>query len=460
MTQTHDTASRSALRYSVQDVSSVPKASFWDTLAIVGDVLFPTLSKGVIIRRPTVMALAERLDVDRRAIRRMQRIRNKYGSGPLVLRFPGRSLALILDPEHVHRVLAQSPEPFATASIEKRAALAHFEPKNVLISHGPERAERRRYNEEALDSNHPVHRLAECFLNVVASEATYLHESVHRRGELNWEEFSRAWFRIVRRVVFGDAAREDHQLSKMMFQLRSAANWAFLVPQRKDLRQQLLDRIKSYLSRPDPASLAGVMAQTHSTSRTAPEDQVPQWLFAFDPAGMTTFRTLALLASHPEYARHVREEIGSPHGAAREYLPYTRAAVLESLRLWPTTPFVLRESTAATAWETGILPANTGILIYTPFFHRDDQHLPYADQFSPDLWRNAQPQGWPLIPFSEGPAMCPGRHLVLLLSTAMLAAILERARVRLKHPTRLIAGQPLPATLNHFGLRFELKSLG
>ncbi len=440
-------------------MTSIPKASLLDTLAVMSDVLLPTLGKGVIVRRPIAMAMAERLDLDRRAIRRMQRIRNKYGRGPVVLRFPGRSLALILDPEHVHRVLAGSPEPFATASSEKRAALAHFEPKNVLISHGPERAERRRYNEDVLDSNRPVHRLAKSFLEVVDSEAMYLCESVHSHGELNWEEFSCAWFRIVRRVLFGDAAREDHRLSKIMFQLRSAANWAFLRPQRKDMRQRLLDCIHSYLSRADPDSLAGIMAHTHTTSQTAPEQQVPQWLFAFDPAGMTTFRTLALLASHPEYARHVREEIGSGHGVSREYMPCSRAAVLESLRLWPTTPLVLRESTAATAWETGILPANTGILIFTPFFHRDDQHLSYADQFSPELWGNTQPQGWPLIPFSEGPATCPGRNLVLFLSTAMLAAILDRARVRLKRPTRLMAGQPLPATLNHFGLRFELKSL-
>jgi cytochrome P450 len=452
-------ASSSAIRYSAQGVRSIPKANFLDTLAIVSDVLLPTLGKGVIVRRPMVMALAERLDMDRRAIRRMQNIRNKYGSGPLVLRFPGHSVALILDPEHVHRVLRESPEPFATASIEKRAALAHFEPKNVLISHGPDRAERQRYNEDVLDSNRPVHRLARSFLKIVDSEAMYLCESVDRHGELNWEEFSRAWFRIVRRILFGDAAREDHRLSKIMFQLRSAANWAFLRPQRRNMRQQLLERIRSYLSRADPDSLAGVMEQTHATSRTAPEQQVPQWLFAFDPAGLTTFRTLALLASHPEYARHVREEIGGRHSVSTDYMPHARAAVLESLRLWPTTPFVLRESTTATAWETGILPADTSILIFTPFFHRDDQHLPYADRFSPDLWRNTQPQGWPLIPFSEGPATCPGRNLVLLVSTAMLAAILDRARVRLKRPTRLMAGQPLPATLNHFGLRFELKSL-
>ncbi len=96
------------------------------------------------------MRLAELLQFDRRAIRRMQHIRNKYAPGPLLLWFPGRSLALILDPEHV-RVLAGSPEPFATASAEKRAALVHFEHSNVLISSGG-----RRYNEQELDAHDPL----------------------------------------------------------------------------------------------------------------------------------------------------------------------------------------------------------------------------------------------------------------------------------------------------------------
>ncbi len=140
-------------------------------------------------------------------------------------------------------------------------------------------------------------------------------------------------------------------------------------------------------------------------------------------------------------------------------MPYLRAVVLESLRLWPTTPLLLRESTIATAWENGVIPAHTSIVIFTPFFHRDDQRLPYADRFAPELWMENPPaQGWPLVPFSEGPAVCPGRNLVQLLSTAMLAAILENTEVKLKPPLRLNENQPLPATLNHFGLRFELRS--
>jgi cytochrome P450 len=38
-------------------------------------------------------------------------------------------------------------------------------------------------------------------------------------------------------------------------------------------------------------------------------------------------------------------------------------------------------------------------------------------------------QVWPLIPFSEGPAVCPGRNLALLLSSAMLARLLDGRQV-------------------------------
>ncbi|HSU32256.1 MAG TPA: cytochrome P450 [Bryobacteraceae bacterium] len=440
-------------------LTTVPQARFLDTLAILFGVFLPTIAKGVIIRRPTMLAIADRLDLDRRAIRGMQRLRREYGSGPVLLRIPGRSLAVVLDPEDVHRILAESPDPFATATPEKTAALAHFEPKMALISRGPERADRRRYNEQVLEAHRPMHHMAEHFVEVVASEARHLRASLpQQHNTLDWNDFSDAWFRIVRRVIFGEAARDDHELSSIMAKLRFAANWAFLRPQRRNLREQLLARIRSYLAKAEPNSLAGMMAHIPATSLTAPEQQLPQWLFAFDPAGMTTFRSLALLASHPEQASMARQEINTGSGPEPHQMPYLRATVLESLRLWPTSPLILRETTGATVWRNGAIPPDTGLVIFTPFFHRDNERLPWADSFSPELWINEKPdpQTCALVPFSEGPAVCPGRHLVLLLTTAMLAELLADTQVRLKTPTRLTAGQPLPATLNHYKLRFEL----
>jgi cytochrome P450 len=436
---------------------SVPKATLRDTLGAVAGVILPTLAKGVIVRRPPMVALAERLDLDTRAVRRMQQLREKYGRGPLLLPVPIRSQALILAPDDVRRVLDETPEPFGTATNEKRAALAHFQPKGVLISHGPERADRRRFNEEVLDSERPVHRHADRFTSVVREEAALLTAMAERHGELTWDDFAATWFRVVRRIVLGDAARDDDHLTDMIAQLRYDANWAFLRPRRDWLRRKFYRRLKAYLERPEPGSLAAVMADTRTTGVTAPSHQVPQWLFAFDPAGMTTFRTLALLASHPEQAGRAREEIGDAEGLDRQELPYLRACVLESLRLWPTTPMVLRENTRTTTWETGVMPANTNIMIFAPFFHRDDQRLPYAHRFAPELWMGDEAtEDWPLIPFSGGPGQCPGQNVVLLLSSAMLAQLLDGRQFRLKPPSRLDARRPLPGTLNNYSLRFEI----
>lgn len=440
--------------------TSLPKMTIQETLSVAADILAPNLAKGPTIRRPRMVGLAEQFELDKRAVRRMQGLRNKYGTGPLLLRMPpGRTQSLILSPEHVHRVLDGSPEPFSTASSEKRAALSHFEPKGVLISHGPERADRPRYNEQVLDSERPQHRMAETFVRIVHEEAAHLLAGARRAGELSWDVFADGWFRMVRRIVFGDGARNDQELINLDNQLRADANWAFLKPKRRGLRNQFFTRLQGHLARAEPGSLASVMATVPVTANTAPEQQVPQWLFAFDPAGMTTFRTLALLASHPEHAERARKEIRERQESENPHLPFLRACVLESLPLWPTTPMVLRQSTEDTSWESGTMPAKTGILIFAPFFHRDDQRLPYANRFAPELWlEERDAKAWPLIPFSGGPAICPGRHPVLLLASTMLAALMGDREVWLKPLMRLDARQPLPGTLNNHSLRFDLGS--
>lgn len=366
-----------------------------------------------------------------------------------------RRQAVILAPEDVRRVLDGSPEPFATASDEKRAALAHFQPQGVLISHGQARADRRQFNEAVLDTPRPAHRLADRLLRVVDEKAGTLLADIGRR-ELTWDDFIAAWFRLTRRVVLGDAARDDHRLTDLLATLRADANWSFLRPRRDRLRARFLARLRDHLARAEAGSLAEIIATTPATGDTAPYQQVPQWLFAFDAAGIATFRALALLATHPEQAALASREIAGDE-AGRLDRPFLRACILESVRLWPTTPAVLRQSTRETIWETGVMPARTGVLIFAPFFHRDDARLPFADRFAPEVWLGGgAAEDWPLIPFSAGPAMCPGRNLVLLLASAMLAALLAGREATLCPPARLDATRPLPATLDHFSLRFAL----
>jgi hypothetical protein len=37
-------------------------------------------------------------------------------------------------------------------------------------------------------------------------------------------------------------------------------------------------------------------------------------------------------------------------------------------------------------WPAGTLPAGSNVVVFAPYFHRDDQRLPFADRFAPELW--------------------------------------------------------------------------
>jgi cytochrome P450 len=434
--------------------TSVPKASARDTLAVTAEVLMPFVARGPIARRPKVVGLAEKLDADRRAVRRMQHLRDRYGPGPVLLRTPGRDMAMVVSASHVHRVLEGTPEPFATANREKRGALSHFQPHGVLISDAGERAVRRPFNEAVLDTPSPIHHMAEHFVAAVREEADLLLDEVEQTRRLTWDAFITAWWRTVRRVVLGDAARDDHALTDMLTELRHDANWSFFKPKDTELRERFERQLLGHIRRAEPNSLAHLVATLPADDGVVRHQQVPQWLFAFDPAGMTTFRALALLAAHPDAAARVRAELEGRDLTTPQDLPYLRGTVLESLRLWPTTPSVLRDTTTETTWETGTLPAGTGVTIFAPLFHRDDEELPYADRFAPEIWlEDRSAEDWPLVPFSGGPGMCPGRNLVLLTTSTMLAALLSRLDLRLDTPGTLDPAQ-LPGTLSPYHLRF------
>ena len=438
-------------------MSPLPQAGIRDTVLFMLDVFLPTAAKGPLIRRPRAEAVAERLDLDRRAVARMQKLDSEYPAGPVLLRLPFRKQALVLRPDQLHRVLAETPEPFSSASSEKRGALAHFEPRNVLVSTGADRSARRALQEQALDTSSPVHRMADSFLPVIDEEADALLAAAGAdTGILDWPLFTAAWHRAVRRVVFGDAARDDAELTDMLARLRKDANWSGLKPRRDNVRAEFRRRVSAGIDAAAPGSLASVMRGKPDADPSAPTDQVPQWLFAFDAAGIAAFRALALLAAHPDQAAKARQETAGDTSGGRN-LPFLRACVLESVRLWPTTPMVLRQTSRPVEWDNGTMPARCGVLVYVPYFHRDGRQ---ADSFDPGLWLQqdampGDPESWGVVPFSDGPARCPGRQLVLLMTSALLARLLREDTFALES-ARLSPDRPLPGTLNHFALRFRV----
>jgi cytochrome P450 len=431
----------------------ISTATVTDTGRVLTQVLAPTLAAGVIKRRINAMGLLGKLRLDTGAVALLGRLRERYGPAPLRLRIPGRSVVLPLAAADVGRLLEGSPDPFSPATLEKRAALRHFQPHGVLISRGALRARRREFNDTVLEPDRPLHELAEPITAVIHEEAVKL---LDRAGpQLGWDEFAECWWRIVRRSVLGDSARDDHRLTDVLAALRYDGNWAYLRPRRRALRESFDRHLRERIRLAEPDSLAARVASTPESPGVDAEGQLPHWLFAFDAAGMATFRTLALLAAHPRDMRLAREEITTGDRLRPQQLPLLRASVLESVRLWPTTPALLRESTADTGWGR----AGTTFLVFTPFFHRDAGTLPYADRFAPGIWLDGRARQNPaLVPFSAGPGQCPGRNLVLFTASTMLAVLLREHDFALSGGTHLDPEKPLPHTLDNFRLRFDVRT--
>ncbi|MHA6794439.1 cytochrome P450 [Pseudonocardia bannensis] len=439
----------------------LPTASATDTARVLAVAVAPIVAQGVIARRRHVVALAGKLETDDRGVRLLQQLNESYGPGPLRLRIPGRSVALPLVAEDVRRVLEGTPEPFSPANREKRGALGHFQPHGVLVSRGAARTDRRRFNEGVLDTGRPLHRCADSITRVVRQEARELLEEVDGSGVLTWDAFLTAWWRVVRRVVLGDGARDDHELTDQLTRLRRAANWSALVPRSTARHARLRNRLRTHLDRAEPGSLAAMVASVPVTPETDAVDQLPQWLFAFDPAGAVALRALALLAVHPEETARVRADLEGRDLDTPQDLPRLRTAVLESVRLWPTTPLLLRDTTAPTEWNGATLPAGTAVLIATSYFHRDDRVRSDADRFDPDQWLDGRgDDDWSLVPFSAGPGTCPGRELVLFTTSTFLATLLEGHNHTVLPPTDLDPSRPLPRGLDPFAIRLTLTPTG
>jgi cytochrome P450 len=148
---------------------------------------------------------------------------------------------------------------------------------------------------------------------------------------------------------------------------------------------------------------------------------------------------LFLLASHAPSAARVAAEAAAlpgrrvPTEADLPALPFTRAVVEETMRLYPPVPFLSREALAPT--RLGELEVKRGALvIVSPWLlHRKADLFPAPDAFLPErfLPEAPRPPRFAYIPFSTGPRVCTGQQLGLAEATICLSALAGRFRLQL-----------------------------
>jgi cytochrome P450 len=432
-------------------VSGLPSASLIENARFNALVIVPNALQGVFRRRRQAVAAATAANVDGRAVGLLTGMSRSHGGGPVWVRVVRDPALLLLTPADVHRALRGSPDPFASDPPAKRDGMVVFQPDAVTISRGEAWRNRRRFNEAVLDTAEPAHEFADRFASVASEEADSLAEAVALEGgELRWEPWNEAFRRITRRVVLGDAAADDVELSVTLAEMMSEANG---MPGKTSERYPaFVTRLGRYVSGAEPDSLVSRFAEAPADAETKPVGQIPHWLFANgDTLAINAFRALAAIASHPSQHVKVDAELG-----ADGELPYLEACLQDAMRLWPTTTMLSRETVVDTDWRGVDVPAGTQVLIPNTYLHRDRERLDYADRFAPERWISGEAaEEWSFNHFSRGPQGCPGAGLTLSIGKAVLAKLLRDLRVELLSP-RLAPAQPLPHMLDYFGVRFRI----
>jgi cytochrome P450 len=167
-----------------------------------------------------------------------------------------------------------------------------------------------------------------------------------------------------------------------------------------------------------------------------PDDAIRDELITVVIAGHETVAsaltwTLMLLAEHPEAQRRLREEArdaGEWTASRRQdQLPWTRAVVDESLRLFPPGWVVSRRAAQADLVGGHAVPAGTLAIISPWLLHRDARSWPHPKEFRPERFlpettTQARPD---YVPFGLGLRLCIGRDFALVELTILLVELLR-----------------------------------
>ncbi|HKP88512.1 MAG TPA: cytochrome P450 [Thermoleophilaceae bacterium] len=428
----------------------LPAASVPESVRILVAGVLPSVVRGLFSPRRRAMRWLTALNTDRRAVRTLSGIRDRHpGQG---VRLLGGRIVVLWGPDALREVLDRSADLYASDAGAKAKGMSHFQPDALTLSRGEEWRDRRAFNEHVLATSERVHPFGDRFLTVVADEVGRLRLD----GELAWPDFERLFDHVTLRVIFGDGAREDHELTDLLEELMAEAN-RLVGLKESDEYHEFYGRLERRLREPEPGSLIARFAEAPQTDTTRVVQQIPHWMFAMrDTLGANAYRALAVVVADPAVEGRVRDELagadlGDP--AAVAGVGYLEGCLVEAMRLWPTTPLLAREVTRDTELAGEQLEEGTQVMILNGFNHRDPEAVADADRLRPERWSD-EARDYRFNHLSNGSQDCPGGPMVLFLGKAVLARMLERFRLRLAEP-ELETGEPLPHMLDFFRIRFD-----
>ena len=156
---------------------------------------------------------------------------------------------------------------------------------------------------------------------------------------------------------------------------------------------------------------------------------------------------LYLVGGHPEVRERLRAEVDAVPdddlAAAGEEgrLPYTRAVIDETLRLYPPVWLYPRDAIGDDEIGGYRVPAGSSVIVSPWVTHRRPDLWDRPEEFRPERFLGAERRHrFAYFPFGGGPRQCIGSHMALQELQIMLAMIVREFHWELQGPSTLEVG--------------------
>jgi len=367
-------------------------------------------------------------------------------------------------PDTVQKVFVERADNYQAKSPQQRHALKPLIGDGLFISDGETWAERRRMVAPVTHISR-VPALAPTITEVAANWAERWAALPSGATLDALAEMARLTAVIICRTIFGRhlpessaerivAGFSDFQARVGQMDVLSLLGLPDIVPRLHGravrasaaLIRGELDRLIGDILAGDPGepSLVRDMAEAASpaTGQRMPRDAIRNEAAVLFMAGHeTTANTLAwvwyLLSQAPWAEERVAAEaaaLGRPATHAdMGALPYTRAVIQETLRLYPPIPFQARQAKAADRIRKRHVPAGALVVLVPWLLHRHRDLWERPDEFVPERWLeggSGAPSRYAYVPFSIGPRICTGANFATVETAICLATLIGRFRLR------------------------------
>lgn len=376
---------------------------------------------------------------------------------------------LVTHPEHVQHVLSDRWQNFGKGGMYR--TIRRLLGNSLFTSEGDEWVRHRRLMQPLFTSKH-LASLVDVMVRVVADAIPRYEAAADARTPLDAvETMSRLAQNIIIEAMFsGTITRDESEtlgqalavavetmLPRMFVSFLPAE---FPLPGERALREALrtIDAIMFRLVR---ATRAGSVARNDLLSlllngssggdpamdaRQARDHLVTLFVAGVETTADTMTWLLYVLATQPTVEQALRAEIDQVLGGRRPdvadlaRLPYCRAVLQETLRLYPAAWFFPRFSKDADRIGDTVIPGGSTVLLSPYATHRDPAFWPQPEVFDPgrfDPERAAMRPRFAYMPFGGGPRQCVGMQFALFEAQIMTAMLVQRLRFR------LVPGKPV-----------------